>query len=94
MRGWRVRRFSDAVSWGLRKTGVATKLRGLPKGYARYMLGFPAYWTFYKAIKTWDLKMLAGYVQAWLFGLPILETKSVFHREMARMLLSLTTPSH
>jgi glycosyltransferase involved in cell wall biosynthesis len=90
MRGWHVKRFSDPVSEVLRPTDAVRRLRGIAKGYSRYMMGFPFYWVLYKAVETQDLGMLTGFMQSWLYGLPVLETKTVFHRELAKKLINRT----
>lgn len=77
LRGWRMARVKEAVSWGVRPPNPD---RGTFKGLADRTYGYPAWWVLYKVLKTNDINRLIGYACMALWGEPPFPFKNIYRQ--------------
>jgi glycosyltransferase involved in cell wall biosynthesis len=65
IRGWRVMHTKKSVSWHDRPI---SSFKGIARGIKYKAIGYPYWWVFYRAIKSFDPGLLVGYVCKTFWG--------------------------
>lgn len=77
LKGWKIAQFKEAISWHLRPINPD---RGIARGIKYRCIGYPIWWIMYKALKDFDLGLLAGYTLKTLWGTPDFPLKNIYQQ--------------